>query len=676
MNFIKNNLKLKISLLVVTLLAGALTCLALIAIQHEKKRLQEVLDLRSKLLLKNFSLVGTQSLLYDNRPRLIAYCRYISKIYTDISEIFLVDSSGIIYAHNQTAKIGKESTFTAKKENRTVRIKKNVIIDNHLFHYSRAIFTKKKVIGSVHLIINDNRLRQKANHFILIITSFSIGLLVLCFLIGYTVSSKLIIKPIKRLTAGIKVAASGDFYHRITTPNNDELNILMKTFNEMNESLLAQKKQLSGLFNTVHTLDCKRERDSLLRTAIKIINQIINPRQCVIGLVEDNTVIINEISGFNSPENCINSVLPLPNDIFVKLFHQQKPCKVIIQNLLETFDELRLKIDSPTEEALITPIIFNKKTKGLILCIGRQNDRLYNESDYLYIAIIAQSMAISLFKIETIELAEGKLDREPESLNGELVRNLLLPRKPVKIPGIQICSYYKPVGNTHGNWHGFNEDKGNKRLSVFIGDATGQGTPAVLVASLAHSFIKTIDLLKSHYQEITATIVKETQGDSHNLPLPLDPANILFLLNHVLFTKSIDQQAMTFFAATIDLHNQQICFANAGHEVPILIKKKSLLPQALVSGGPRLGDNSFTKYKRHYADLDPGDVIIWYSSGVSKCQNSHGQTFSDTHLLKNVKEYASLSAYHLCKKIVNDLFTFKNEESLQDDLTLITVKIL
>ncbi len=223
----------------------------------------------------------------------------------------------------------------------------------------------------------------------------------------------------------------------------------------------------------------------------------------------------------------------------------------------------------------------------------------------------------------------------------------------------------------------FIEDKENNRLSVFIGDAPGQGTAAALIAAFANNFIKTMDVLKRRYDKLAHLQYRDFDHnhDQKDLAINLNPGNLLSLLNQVLYTTAEGKHTMTFFASTFDLVKKKIYFANAGHEIPVFIKKAHQLPAALTSSGARLGEKEYVTYDQHILDLASGDVIVWYTAGVPQCQGPDDEPYGTMRFLRKISELSPLSAREICKNCIDDVHGFRRNKPLADDITLVTAKI-
>lgn len=673
----KPSLRFKFTFFIVLIVSISLAAISTFLLLHEKKLLQHNQYQRAKLLSDLILNEATDAVLEGNAPGFIAYCANLVKNEPDIEQIIIVDTGNIIYAHNNPSQIGKRFNNPYDKtylRSDSIHAGLNPAFTDFICPFIIA----QKRTGTLLLGLSNSPIEKAFIQGAVSASAFAAGFLVLAIFISIIMIQLLIVNKLKLISIGVEFCKTGDFNRRIPVKSSREIASLTESFNAMNESLAKQKKQLLSLFNTVQSLDTSKERKSLIEQTLAAVQTFINPRQSILCFAERGNIIIKGVRGIDSEPSPSGSILTLPNEIFIKTFRKQTSRKCLVSSLMSAFNELGIEIKNPSDEALISPLVHSGKSKGLLVLIGKMDSTEYSESESLYADIISLASAMSLFNIELIEKSENKKVTESEYVVADLVKRFLMPQQPFRMNGIELCSYYRPATDTHGNWHGFIEDKEQDRLVVCIGDATGHGSQAALSAAVADSVIKTLTILKK--QRDMLSLIMDTnlqqypQGD--DLPLCMSPSYILTLLNKVLFSRVKGKQTMTFFASTFDLRNKKLHYANAGHEIPILLKKMGNVPAALTSSGPRLGDTDEVHYDHHTLDLESGDIIVWYTIGVTQCRNTSDESYGTMPLLRKIQEHASLSAQELCKKLVEDINAFRTNVPLIEDITLVTAKII
>jgi len=678
----KISLKIQIPLIVTLVLCAAVATSSIFFLGNMRQVLADARDERGMLLLKCFVTTIEESVLSDNMPKLHTFCHSIVNREKDVKFALVIDTGGIITGHNNFSMVGRSCDSplcVSILQSSKVMITPFEHENDSLYDYSTPLFIAGTRIGSARIVLSNSFADTAQRRILYAIGMVSAAFLCIGILLSLLITHLLITRHVAKLRESAEITGSGNFNYRMGVTAKNELGSLMETFNAMNESLFAQKKQMLSLFNTVQTLEVKKERASLISQALKIVGDIIGPQQCILGLFDENSLVVNATAGFDPKQSLAGRLILLPNEIFGKLFHKPVARKFLVDALEDTLNDLGIAPGSLSDEILLSPMIHGNRAKGVFMLIGKKNGREFEESDMKYMDIIALSTAMSLANIALLEKSETH--EAPQTAMSEYVKKFLLPQAPLKTKEIEVCSFFRPAGNTHGNWHGFIEDRESRRLSVFIADAAGEGVPAVLAAATAHGFIQTMSILRKRYERLSKIIYKPQtpdlqEQDSKEMPITISPSYLLSLLNTILFQNSLGKQSMTLFAATIDLAANKVHFANAGHETPVFMRKKGNLPQALSASGPSLGDTENPLYHQETLDIESGDAIIWYTEGVFRCIDPSKQTYDNTRFMRRISESFSLSAKDICKNLADDINAFRNNTPPPDDITLVIAKIL
>ncbi len=222
-----------------------------------------------------------------------------------------------------------------------------------------------------------------------------------------------------------------------------------------------------------------------------------------------------------------------------------------------------------------------------------------------------------------------------------------------EFPTITLAGHFLSASETGGDWWSYYKISGD-RLMVVIGDVTGHGVPAAMITAAAKSACDTILAIE-------------------NLIPDLDQfANIL---NNSIAASGKGQFFMTCFVSIIDPAKKNMKFVNAGHNFPYLYRPAEDKFIQLMARGPRLGEPAAAKYEIKDIDLQPNDLIVWYTDGIIEDQNQEGTEYGDKRFRKSIKDANALSLDAALKKIVDDAEVFYTGVPHQDDHTLILGRI-
>ena len=150
---------------------------------------------------------------------------------------------------------------------------------------------------------------------------------------------------------------------------------------------------------------------------------------------------------------------------------------------------------------------------------------------------------------------------------------------------------------------------GERGLGFALGDVAGKGPPAALLAAAVQSnFVA-------------------------HAPVSNDPAEAMARVNKALLRRAIDARFATMFygAVTADGH---LSYCNAGQEPPLVIAQDGTT--WLETGGPVLGLLTIATYEFATVVLEPGDLVVVCSDGVTEARNLAGDEFGRDRLVEAV----------------------------------------
>ncbi|RFU67381.1 phosphoserine phosphatase [Peribacillus saganii] len=244
------------------------------------------------------------------------------------------------------------------------------------------------------------------------------------------------------------------------------------------------------------------------------------------------------------------------------------------------------------------------------------------------------------------------LRHEQQELKSELeiatnVQHTLLDTKIPDFDGIEIGVISVPAKHMNGDYYHFVQDE-NECIGVAIADVIGKGIPAALCMSM----------IKYAMDSLPET------GNA--------PSDVLESLNRVVEQNVDPSMFITMFYGLYNPHNHIFSYASAGHEPGFYYEAATGKFRDLDAKGLLLGVNKKTKYRAYEKLVEPGDMIILLSDGVTECRTEEGFIERET-LIQYIQ-----NNIHLCaQEIVNNIY--KQLEKLQhfqlrDDFTLIILK--
>jgi serine phosphatase RsbU (regulator of sigma subunit) len=174
------------------------------------------------------------------------------------------------------------------------------------------------------------------------------------------------------------------------------------------------------------------------------------------------------------------------------------------------------------------------------------------------------------------------------------------------VPGYEFAAHYEPAMDVGGDYYDFIPAPGG-RTATMIGDVAGKGIAAALLMSKVSS-------------DARFTILTEP-----------GPAQAVTRLNVLLQEAGLLDRFVTLEAAVLDPAQHEVNFVNAGHNPPVIYRRadgsvEEAFPHT--TGGYPLGILDGYKYEIcATVTVDPGDLILMFSDGVTEAPNAAGKEF-------------------------------------------------
>jgi len=224
------------------------------------------------------------------------------------------------------------------------------------------------------------------------------------------------------------------------------------------------------------------------------------------------------------------------------------------------------------------------------------------------------------------------------------IQSALLPEGPLENSRARVLVHQEQARIVGGDWYDYWGD-GN-RLVLVIGDATGSGIPAALLATLAMSAIRT----EAKY--------------------PGDILDVATRANRAIVPNRLDDRFVTVFYSELDLDTLILRYVNAGHNDPLLIRGGSEL---IVLGSARrsiLGAFEDPDLEEVNIQLEPGDRIFLYTDGVTECRDSRRRMYGENRLRRYLKKAGSRAPKAFIEGLVDSVKGFSGGK-IEDDFTIL-----
>jgi sigma-B regulation protein RsbU (phosphoserine phosphatase) len=252
---------------------------------------------------------------------------------------------------------------------------------------------------------------------------------------------------------------------------------------------------------------------------------------------------------------------------------------------------------------------------------------------------------------------------EKTRLEGELeiarqVQTQLFPQTAPEVPGLNLYGVCKPARVVSGDYYDFLK-LGANRVGLVLGDISGKGISAALLMAAIQSSLHA-QFYNGHSPEIAPKA------------LPLSTAVIVERLNRQLFAASPPEKYATFFYAVYDASTRRLAYTTAGHPPPVLFHRDEV--QRLDTGGTVVGLFSTIHYEQAVVELEPGDLLLAFTDGLTEPENSYGEEYGEARLLEVARRALGSRPDLMVEEIYRSVSDWTGSPELQDDMTLLVAK--
>jgi sigma-B regulation protein RsbU (phosphoserine phosphatase) len=152
-----------------------------------------------------------------------------------------------------------------------------------------------------------------------------------------------------------------------------------------------------------------------------------------------------------------------------------------------------------------------------------------------------------------------------------------------------------------------------------------------------------------------------------------NPAVAVAEVNRELCHDDGEPPMTALFFARIDPQKHKLVYCNAGLPAPLLLRGNKTL-ERLEKGGPMLGAVKNAAFQTGSVSLNPGDMLVAYSDGVTECRNIQDDEFEMERLTTAARTVSGVSASKALFSLLGTVLDFAESCSPGDDLTLLVVR--
>lgn len=331
------------------------------------------------------------------------------------------------------------------------------------------------------------------------------------------------------------------------------------------------------------------------------------------------------------------------------LFSEEEIKEFTKKDYQEMYEKLSKKfILADNEVIVISPLVVKEKQLGVIYVIEDKNKLIDLDEETISALVIQVSIAINNAQIYSELIVKERMSNELDVASR--IQKKILPADVDEIFGLEIAQYFEPAKEIGGDYYDYTILDDNV-FSITIADVSGKGVPAAFLMALGRSVLRTLTLT----------------GD-------FAPNENLNELNKIIYSDITEDMFITMMHSKYNKENKTLYYSNAGHNPLVVYRASTDSIELHTVKGVAIGFLEEYKYRQGEIQLNKGDIVIFYTDGITEAENSNKEMFGLERLKEVIYNNKNKSPKELRKVILESINRFRKDYEQTDDLTFVILK--
>lgn len=257
--------------------------------------------------------------------------------------------------------------------------------------------------------------------------------------------------------------------------------------------------------------------------------------------------------------------------------------------------------------------------------------------------------------------------KEKERLQTELeiareVQEQLYPKEIPAMKKLRLTAFWQSARIVSGDYFDY-QRLGEDQLALAIGDVAGKGISAALLMATIQSALR---------MEIRGALEMAAPGG--HVVQRFSAARVVSDLNQQLYVTTPAEKFATFCFGIYDEKSGRFTYTNAGHLPPILIHNGAA--SRLSVNGMVVGAFPFARYDESQVHLEPGDLLVFFTDGITEPENEYGEMFGEDRLSELFVKNSGRHEEEIIKIVMDAVQQWTASPDRQDDMTLLVARRL
>lgn len=300
---------------------------------------------------------------------------------------------------------------------------------------------------------------------------------------------------------------------------------------------------------------------------------------------------------------------------------------------------------------------------GVMSVFSRSGTGIFTQEFINLLSSLTGQLAQAITIVNEMQAKEKERTQKEQALlqNAKVLRDMeiaqqiqqsLLPDRPPDMSGLDIWGQCMSAAHVGGDYYDFYQ-RDDQTIDILIADVSGHSVGAALIMAEARTLLR-------------ASIHRATSSSS-----------IMQLLNTQLYDDLTRAELfITMFYAKYNSATGRLSYANAGHNHPLISRPGDKSCMEIDAEGLIIGVKPSVVYEERWIDLQRGDLVLFYTDGLCEAANQEGEMFGSERVCSHLNSVQQLSSREAVESILAAVQDFTGSKTMNDDISLVVLKIL
>jgi sigma-B regulation protein RsbU (phosphoserine phosphatase) len=395
------------------------------------------------------------------------------------------------------------------------------------------------------------------------------------------------------------------------------------------------------------------ETRPLLETVAKRICETLHIRQIAMLLRRGDVFYVEEAVGVAADGTL---TLPAQASSIRYLANSSEPARLYREDpdawYLMAGTAERRALDVLNAELLL-PLPGRNRLMGIMALGPKRSEAAWSRTDLAVLTTVARQTGLALEVSELAHsLAAEAAQRERVNREMEIAREVqerLFPQQMPELAGASVAGACRAALGVGGDYYDVIHLE-DGRIGLAVGDVSGKGISAALLMASLRASLRGV-----------------------TLDNPRDFAKLMHKVNRLVYEASASNRYATFFFAAFDPATRVLDCVNAGHNPPVVLRNGEVI--RLEADGPVVGLLPFAPYTEQSLTLEPGDLLILYTDGISEAMTQQDEEWGEERMIEAALNVREKPAEEILQAVFAAADQFTAGAPQHDDMTLLVLKL-